>query len=392
MTRIRTPLNAIIGATGLLRETPLNERQREYVDMARLSGGVLLDLINDILDFSKIEAGRLELESQTFDLRACVEESLDLVATRAGKGPATRVSVRARLPVNFIGDTARLRQVLVNLLSNAVKFTARGEIVAEVTARAARGSDYQIQIAVRDTGIGIPADRQDRLFQVFTQVDTSTTRVFGGTGLGLAICKRLVEAMGGGISVESVVGAGSTFRVVLPLQAAKDDPASNQRTATDIGRITGRRVLIVDTNAATRRMLSLCCESWGVEAVEIDSAAGALEQLRSGRLRLHPPRLHVAQDLDGPALGAQDRSARTEARPCDTADDPSPFSTQRQHGTQPGPGPAHRVDQARPSIAAVRCSRRRPVTAPAGTLPSHQSRGTSASLRPCASCWPKTTS
>ncbi len=313
---IRTPLNAIIGATGLLRETPLNERQREYVDMARLSGGVLLDLINDILDFSKIEAGRLELESQTFDLRACVEESLDLVATRAQeKGLQLAYLFDPGLPGNFIGDTARLRQVLVNLLSNAVKFTARGEVVVEVSARASRGNEHQIQIAVRDTGIGIPAGRQDRLFQVFTQVDTSTTRVFGGTGLGLAICKHLVEAMRGTISVESVVGKGSTFSVILPLQAAKDDPTSNLRTATDIGRITGRRVLIIDTNAANRRMLSICCESWGVEAIEVESDADALALLRRGDRFDFVLLDCTSPELDGADLARQIEALRLEQSP-----------------------------------------------------------------------------
>src|SRR4051812_45197389 len=195
---IRTPLNAIIGATGLLRDTRLDPRQRECVDMARLSGGVLLDLINDILDFSKIEAGKLDLEWQTFDLRTCVEESLDLVATRAQeKGLELAYLFDPKLPGYYIGDSARIRQVLVNLLSNAVKFTVQGEVVVELTGQPTGSGLYRLQIDVRDTGIGIPANRLDRLFRVFSQVDASTTREYGGTGLGLAICKRLVEAMGG---------------------------------------------------------------------------------------------------------------------------------------------------------------------------------------------------
>ncbi len=280
---IRTPLNAIIGATGLLRDTSLDARQREYVEMARLSGGVLLDLINDILDFSKIEAGRLELEWQVFDLRACVEESLDLVATRAHeKGLELAYLFDPACPGYFIGDLARMRQVLVNLLSNAVKFTARGAVVVEVAAAPAGPQLHRVQLAVRDTGIGIPQERRSRLFQVFSQVDASTTREFGGTGLGLAICKRLIEAMNGVIQVESVVGAGSTFRVILPMKEAPQAEVASARKDLDAGAVSGRHVLIVDANEATRRMLGLCCDSWRVAHVAAASAAQALERLRSG--------------------------------------------------------------------------------------------------------------
>ena len=278
---IRTPLNAIIGATGLLRDTKLDARQRECVDMARLSGGVLLDLINDILDFSKIEAGKLDLEWQTFDLRTCVEESLDLVATRAQeKGLELAYLFDPKLPGHYIGDTARTRQVLVNLLSNAVKFTAAGEVVVELTGQPTRGGAYRLQINVRDTGIGIPPDRLDRLFKVFSQVDASTTREYGGTGLGLAICKRLVEAMGGEIHVESQVGKGSTFRVTLPLKEAPAEQLPHERAAIDPALATGRRVLIVDANEVTRRMLSLCCDSWRVGSATASSADEALGILR----------------------------------------------------------------------------------------------------------------
>ena len=280
---IRTPLNAIIGATGLLRDTKLDARQRECVEMARLSGGVLLDLINDILDFSKIEAGRLELERQLFDLRTCVEESLDLVATRAQeKGLELAYLFDPRLPGYYVGDTARTRQVLVNLLSNAVKFTARGEVVVELTGEPAPGGMHRVQIEVRDTGIGIPPDRLGRLFHVFSQVDASTTREYGGTGLGLAISKRLVEAMNGEIGVESTVGVGSTFRVTLPLEDAPAEQVATEGAAMDPSAVTGRRVLIVDANDITRRMLSLCCDSWHVESVGAASAREALDHLRRG--------------------------------------------------------------------------------------------------------------
>jgi signal transduction histidine kinase/DNA-binding response OmpR family regulator/HPt (histidine-containing phosphotransfer) domain-containing protein len=279
---IRTPLNAVIGATGLLRETTLDARQREYVEMARLSGGVLLDLINDILDFSKIEAGRLELESQTFDLRSCVEESLDLVATRAHeKRLELAYLFDPQVPSHFIGDMARVRQVLVNLLSNAVKFTARGQVVVEVTRRSAGAGPPRLQIEVCDTGIGIPTDRRDRLFRVFSQVDPSTTREFGGTGLGLAISKRLVEAMDGEIEVDSKVGVGSTFRVILPLTEAPPQEVASDRHAMNPALLTGRRVLILDTNDVTRRMLGQYCDSWGIDHVEAASAEQAIEHLRA---------------------------------------------------------------------------------------------------------------
>jgi signal transduction histidine kinase/CheY-like chemotaxis protein len=303
---IRTPLNAIIGATGLLRDTRLDSRQRECVDMARLSGGVLLDLINDILDFSKIEAGKLDLEWQSFDLRTCVEESLDLVATRAQeKGLELAYLFDPKLPGFYIGDNARTRQVLVNLLSNAVKFTAHGEVVVELTGQRSAEGVYRLQIDVRDTGIGIPADRLDRLFKVFSQVDASTTRVYGGTGLGLAICKRLVEAMGGQIQVESQVGSGSTFRVTLPLKEAPPDQVSPERGTIDPALANGRRVLIVDANEATRRMLTLCCDSWRLGSATASSATEALDILRRG-VRFDIALVdYTSHEIDGVELARQ---------------------------------------------------------------------------------------
>jgi signal transduction histidine kinase/DNA-binding response OmpR family regulator/HPt (histidine-containing phosphotransfer) domain-containing protein len=281
---IRTPLNAIIGAASLLKDTRLDERQREYVEMARLSGGVLLDLINDILDFSKIEAGRLELEQQGFNLRVCVEESLDLLANRAQeKGLELAYNYDPQLPNYFIGDAARIRQILVNLLSNAVKFTAHGEVVAEIGGSREQGDRYTVRLAIRDTGIGIPAERRHRLFEVFSQVDVSTTRVYGGTGLGLAICKRLAEAMNGGIQVESTVGAGSTFTVTLPLEAAGAGFMPTRPGAVDPERLTGRPVLIVKENDTTRGVLRQYCESWGMTVADVRSPEQALDLVRGGQ-------------------------------------------------------------------------------------------------------------
>lgn len=280
---IRTPLNAIIGATSLLKDTRLDERQREYVEMARLSGGVLLDLINDILDFSKIEAGRLDLEQQAFNLRVCVEEALDLLANRAQeKGLELAYDYDPQLPNHFVGDAARIRQILVNLLSNAVKFTAHGEVVAEIGGAKERNGRYVVRLAIRDTGIGIPPERRHRLFEVFSQVDVSTTRVYGGTGLGLAICKRLAEAMHGDIQVESEVGAGSTFVVTLPLEAASADLMPTRPGAMDPAQLTGRRVLIVEENETTRSVLRQYCDSWSMPVADVSSAEQALELIREG--------------------------------------------------------------------------------------------------------------
>ena len=281
---IRTPLNAIIGATSLLKDTRLDERQREYVEMARLSGGVLLDLINDILDFSKIEAGRLDLEQQAFNLRVCVEESLDLLANRAQeKGLELAYNYDPQLPDYFIGDTARIRQILVNLLSNAVKFTAAGEVVAEITGVREQNDRYKIRLAIRDTGIGIPPERRHRLFEVFSQMDASTTRVYGGTGLGLAICKRLAEAMNGDIQVDSTVGVGSTFTVSLPLEAAAAELLPTRPAAIDPAQLSGRHVLIVAENETTRGVLRQYCDSWGMVVVDTPSPAHALDAIRTGQ-------------------------------------------------------------------------------------------------------------
>jgi len=211
---IRTPLNAIVGMTGLLLDTKLDAEQRDCSETIRTSSEVLLALINDILDFSKIEAGKMELENQLFDVAQCVEEAFDLIRpSAAAKGIETACKVEGELPCRFVGDVARLRQILVNLLNNAVKFTDKGEIVVSLSGRQRDDGRFELHFAVRDTGLGIPADRQDRLFRSFSQVDPSTSRRFGGTGLGLAISQHLSELMGGRIWAEStgVPGEGATF-------------------------------------------------------------------------------------------------------------------------------------------------------------------------------------
>ncbi|MDJ0976764.1 MAG: ATP-binding protein, partial [Planctomycetota bacterium] len=215
---IRTPMNAVIGMTGLLLDTTLTGEQKEFVETIRRSGDALLAIINDILDFSKIESGHMVLEQQPYDVRACVEEALDLVATKAAdKNLELILRVEPSVPARLVGDITRLRQILVNLLSNAVKFTEFGEVAVEVGAeRVAVGDgegDYELKFCVRDTGIGVPKESQDRLFRSFSQVDASTTRRFGGTGLGLAISKRLAELMGGSMWIQSegIPNQGSRF-------------------------------------------------------------------------------------------------------------------------------------------------------------------------------------
>ena len=282
---IRTPMNAIIGMTGLLLDTPLSTQQREFVNIVRQSGDALLHVINDILDFSKIEAGKLELEKHRFDLRSCVEGVVELMAARAHeKGLDIACVLEAHTPNALVGDSARLRQVLLNFVGNAVKFTEKGEVVVTVGARRLEGDGadalHEVHFAVRDTGIGIPKDRMDHLFQSFSQLDASTARRYGGTGLGLTISKRLVEMMGGRVWVESEAGAGSTFHFTLRAQAAES--ARPVFLSGPVPELAGKRVLVVDDNQTNRQILTLQTRSWGMEPVAVASGAEALELLRRG--------------------------------------------------------------------------------------------------------------
>ncbi len=278
---IRTPMNGIIGMTSLLRDTPLSPQQDEFLETIESSGNSLLTIINDILDYSKIEAGRIDLEEVPFDLRQCIEESLDLFAGKAAeKKIELAYSLTEGAPGWIVGDVTRLRQILVNLVSNAVKFTAEGEIVVTVNV-VESAPHWQLQFAVRDTGIGIPADRLDRLFKSFSQVDSSTTRKFGGTGLGLAISQRLAVLMGGRMWVESQVGEGSSFCFTVIAQPHADQGAD--RVAIRQPALEGLRVLIVDDNATNRQILMAQTTSWGMTPTETASAAEALRLLRDGQ-------------------------------------------------------------------------------------------------------------
>jgi PAS domain S-box-containing protein len=315
---IRTPMNAVIGMTGLLLDTPLTAEQRHFAEVISTSGEALLNLIDDILDYSKIEAGRLELELRPFDLRECVESVLEVAASRIGERPIDLVYVpEPDVPEAIMGDAGRLRQVLLNLLSNAIKFTEQGEVVVSI-AREARPDDSGeatglLRFSVRDTGLGIPPDRMDRLFQSFSQVDASTARRFGGSGLGLAISKRLSELMGGGIWAESEEGVGSTFHATIMAEEVASPDASSAPPGVQ-SRLDGKRVLIVDDNAANREILARQAESWGLHAQATEFPSEALAWIRRGEefdvaiLDMQMP------EMDGATLAQEIRRYRNETQ------------------------------------------------------------------------------
>ncbi|HET8525553.1 MAG TPA: GAF domain-containing protein, partial [Actinomycetota bacterium] len=280
---IRTPMNAIIGMSGLLSETQLDAEQREYSTTIARSGDALLTIINDILDFSKIEAGRMELELAPFDVRECIESVVDLIGPIAQrKGLEVTYGIGPGTPETAVGDASRLRQILLNLLNNAVKFTDEGEIAVHLSS--SPGSDegrIAFEVSIRDTGIGIPADRIDELFQSFTQVDASTSRRFGGTGLGLAISRRLAELMGGNVAAESsgVPGEGSIFRVTFEAGVTDMTPTALRRDDS----FAGRRALVVDDNETNLMLVTAVLSAWGVETMTARSGDEALSASRDGR-------------------------------------------------------------------------------------------------------------
>ncbi|MDD5223221.1 MAG: response regulator [bacterium] len=279
---IRTPMNAIIGMSGLLLDGQMTAEQREFTRTIRNSGEALLTIINDILDFSKIEAGKLELESGSFDLRHRVESALELMGCRAReKGLELGCLIDAHTPAVVRGDSTRLNQILLNLVGNAIKFTDRGEVIVRVSA-AAPGFDGSVELrfAVQDTGVGIPHDKRDNLFQPFSQADTSTSRKYGGTGLGLAISKRLVEMMGGRIWVESEPGQGSTFHFTIRVQVAPEAPPVY--LAREQPGLSGRRILVVDDNRTNREIVGRQITSWGMAPLTASSAREALDLLSRG--------------------------------------------------------------------------------------------------------------
>jgi len=272
---IRTPMNGVIGMTGLLLDTELTEEQREYAEAVRRSGEGLLALLNDILDFSKIEAGRLELEAVEFDLHVGIEDVLELLAERAeSAGLELGCVIQPDVPYTVMGDPGRLRQILLNLVGNAIKFTHEGGVIVRVGCAAAGSS--AVRIEVTDTGIGMSADAQARLFQAFSQADASTTRRYGGSGLGLAICKRLTQAMEGEIGVASEANKGTTFWFTIPFA-----PAQSSRPADGAVALRSRRVLLVDDQAIARTAVREQLLAWNATVDEAGDGPSALTQMRA---------------------------------------------------------------------------------------------------------------
>ena len=310
---IRTPMNGVIGMTGLLLETPLSAEQREYADTVQNSANALLSILNDILDFSKIEAGRLELESVGFDLRADLQEVVELLAERAqSKGVELLCAVAPAVPAALRGDPGRIRQVVTNLIANAIKFTERGEVVASVGVVEEQADACTVRVEVRDTGIGIPPEVQGRLFQAFSQADSSTTRRFGGTGLGLAICQRLVGLMGGQLGVNSEAGRGSTFWFTLPLARAEAVTAPTSRPPEAL---RGLRALVVDDNATNRRILRAQLEAWGMLVDEAHDGPAGLDRLRA-RAAVGTPYGILLLDMQMPGMSGVEvaHAVRADAR------------------------------------------------------------------------------
>ncbi len=276
---IRTPMNGVTGMTTLLLDTELTDEQRDFVETIHSSADSLVTITNDILDFSKIESGRLDLEEHPFDLRTCIEEAIELLAPKAAeKKLDLAYELDDSVPVTVMGDITRLRQILVNLVGNAVKFTSHGEVVVRVTLAGAGSQPGTVHFSVRDTGIGVPVQKQDRLFKSFSQVDSSTTRQFGGTGLGLVISKRLAEFMGGRMWVESHAGKGSTFHFTIQIQPFAEGPPVPWETRCL--HLAGRRVLVLAENDTNRRILSCWLEKFGMRPTAVTTAQEALERLR----------------------------------------------------------------------------------------------------------------
>ena len=302
---IRTPMNGVLGMIGLLLDTDLTEDQCRFAQAARASGDTLLALINDILDFSKIEARKLELETVDFNLHRLLDDCAGMMALRAHEKALVLGCVTApEVPADLRGDPGRLRQILVNLTGNAIKFTTRGEVIIRVSLVAGTSGEDQLRFAVRDTGIGIPADKLGKLFTKFSQVDASTTRTYGGTGLGLAISKQLAELMGGEIGVQSELGRGSEFWFTVRLAKA---PAREVAAAVAPADLRGVRVLVVDDRAINREIFLVLLKSWGLRPAEADDGAAALRALAQARADRDPFAIAILDmqmpGMDGESLG-----------------------------------------------------------------------------------------
>jgi two-component system sensor histidine kinase/response regulator len=278
---IRTPLNGVIGMSHLLLDTTLDNRQQRYLKTIVSSAEVLLDVINDILDFSKIEAGRLDLEEESFNLRDSIEDLAETFSHRAmAKGVELITFISPDVPRYVIGDSIRIRQVLTNLIGNAIKFTDKGEIVARCTVESNSNNRVVLKLSVRDSGIGIPPERRDRLFKSFSQVDASTTRKYGGTGLGLVISKRIIDMMGGTIDVDSEMGTGSTFWFTLPLEISQNVPEEEIHRKSKVDILKGKSILVVDDHEVNRQILNDQLTHWGINIETAEGSGPALKKLR----------------------------------------------------------------------------------------------------------------
>jgi len=306
---IRTPLSGVIGMTGLLMDTELSPEQREYAETIRASGDALLEIINDILDFSRIEAGRVRLETLEFSPRYVVEEAVELFAEAAvNKGIELVLDAEPEVPDLVLGDPGRLRQVLINLIGNAVKFTDSGEVVVRARAHATKGPGIAVEFDVRDTGIGLTREEAGRIFAVYSQLDSSTTRRHGGTGLGLAIARMLAQLMGGEIGVESEKGKGSRFWFTALFREA----AARPRVARPTGRLMGTKVAIIDDNRTNRTILERYVHSWGMRGQSFESGREALRDVSHAMTGEDPFEVAIVDlmmpEMDGAAVAAAMRS------------------------------------------------------------------------------------
>ncbi len=275
---IRTPMNGILGMANLLYDTTLTNEQHEYLSMIKSSGDALLTVINDVLDYSKIEAGKIDLEMIDFRLRDSIIDTLKVFALRADKkGIEIVYNISSDVPDSLIGDPGRLRQIVVNLVGNAIKFTERGEIVVSVEVESQSEDDITLHFSVKDTGLGIPEEKRDKIFESFTQADTSTTRKFGGTGLGLTISAQLIKIVKGNIRVDSAVGEGSTFHFTAKFGLQKD--VKEDPTYKPLVDLQGLSVLVVDDNETNRRLFRNLITNWGMKATLAESGAMAIEEL-----------------------------------------------------------------------------------------------------------------
>ncbi|WP_432816647.1 GAF domain-containing protein [Sulfitobacter sp. JB4-11] len=311
---IRTPMNAVIGMTGLLMDTPLDDEQEDYARTIRDSGDALLGIINEILDFSKIEAGQMDIEDHPFDLRDCVESALDLVAGRAAeKQLDVAYLIDDDVPPAISADLTRMRQILLNLLSNAVKFTDEGEVVLSVTSPKGDTGNSLLEFTVRDTGIGLTKEGKSRLFQSFSQADSSTTRKYGGTGLGLAISKRLAELMGGTMwATSGGAGKGSTFHFTIQAKAAKLPKSKARSLIGEQSELLGKRLMVVDDNSTNLKILTLQTQKWGTQTTAYSKPSDAVKAVRGKAefdlaiLDMHMP------EMDGLALAKALRKMRPD--------------------------------------------------------------------------------